>query len=104
MEQPTLLGASYRADTGFGGFDLSVNGNYQLSRKQQISPTSAVVDALARRFGPDRVALVSSRPQEKVDRLFAQYPPLATPLAEALGLRHDGSADGLVRAVLGEGA
>jgi hypothetical protein len=62
----------------------------------------AVVDALARRFGPERAALVSSRPQERVDRLFAQYPPLATPLAEALGLRHDGSADGLVRAVLGE--
>ncbi len=64
----------------------------------------AVVDALARRFGPERAALVSSRPQEKVDRLFAQYPALATPLAEALGLRHDGSADGLVRAVLGEEA
>jgi hypothetical protein len=26
----------------------------------------------------------------------------ATTLAEALGMRHDGSADGLVRAVLGE--
>ncbi len=59
-----------------------------------------VVDALARRFGDDRRTLVSSRPQERVDRLFAQYPPLATPLAEALGLRHDGSADGLVRSVL----
>lgn len=60
----------------------------------------AVVDALARRFGTDRAALVSSSPQERIDRLFAHYPPLATPLAEALGLRHDGSADGLVRAVL----
>lgn len=62
----------------------------------------AVVDALARRFGPDRAALVSSQPQENVDRLFARYPPLATPKADALGLCHDGSADGLVRAVLGE--
>ncbi len=60
-----------------------------------------VIDALAARFGADRAALVSSRPQERVDRLFAQYPPLDTPRAAALGLRHDGSAQGLVEAVLG---
>lgn len=61
-----------------------------------------VIAALVQHFGPDRAALVTSRPQERVDRLFAQYPPLATALGEALGLRHDGSAEGLVRAVLGD--
>lgn len=61
-----------------------------------------VMAALGRRFGKDRLALVRSVPQERVDRLFAQYPPLSTPLANALGLNHDGSADGLIRAVFSE--
>lgn len=59
-----------------------------------------VVDALAERFGPYTHACVSSRPQDRVDRLFARYPPLRTPLAERLGLRHDGSAQNLVERVL----
>ena len=55
-----------------------------------------VVDALARRFGADRRALVSYAPDPFIERLFAAYPPLATPEAEALGLRHDGTVDHLV--------
>lgn len=61
----------------------------------------AVMAALARRYGQDRLALVHSEPDPKVERLFAQYPPLRTELAERIGLRHDGDADGLVAAVLG---
>lgn len=38
---------NYRHRTGFGGFDLSVNGNYQLKRNSQASPDSPVVDVLA---------------------------------------------------------
>lgn len=38
--------ASYRRQTGFGSFDLSVNGNYQLTRKSQASPGAAVIDVL----------------------------------------------------------
>ena len=38
---------NYRHRTGFGGFDLSVNGNYQLTRKSQASSDSPVVDVLA---------------------------------------------------------
>lgn len=38
--------ASYRRDTGFGGVDLSVNGNYQLSRKSQVTVSAPVVDLL----------------------------------------------------------
>lgn len=40
------FGLNYRTDTGFGGVDFSVDGIYQLSRKQQVSPTSVVVDDL----------------------------------------------------------
>jgi nucleoside-diphosphate-sugar epimerase len=57
----------------------------------------AVVDALARALGEDRRMLVRFEPQEMVQRLFASYPPLHTPRAEATGFRHDGSADALVR-------
>ncbi|HSI56446.1 MAG TPA: NAD-dependent epimerase/dehydratase family protein [Ideonella sp.] len=55
-----------------------------------------VVEALAKRFGPDRRALVSYRPNPFIERLFAAYPPLLTPEAEALGLAHDGSIDQLI--------
>lgn len=40
------FGADYRLATGFGGLDFSIHGNYQLSRKQQVSPTSPVTDLL----------------------------------------------------------
>jgi nucleoside-diphosphate-sugar epimerase len=56
-----------------------------------------VVEALVRAHGADRRTLVSYAPQERVQRLFASYPPLFTPRAEALGFRHDGDADALVR-------
>ena len=39
---------NYRRETGFGSLDLSVNGNLPLSRKAQASPSSAVVNELAR--------------------------------------------------------
>ncbi|MEW9856375.1 TonB-dependent receptor domain-containing protein [Novosphingobium rhizovicinum] len=38
--------ASYRQQTGFGSFDLGVNGNYQLTRKERISPDAPEVDVL----------------------------------------------------------
>jgi len=56
-----------------------------------------VVDALAQTYGEDRRALVSHQPQAMVQRLFASFPPLHTPQAQALGFRHDGSAAELVR-------
>lgn len=52
-----------------------------------------VVQGLARRFGADRPGLVRYAPDPQVERLFAAYPPLRTPEAEALGLRHDGDLD-----------
>jgi iron complex outermembrane recepter protein len=40
------FGLNYRQTTSFGSFDISINGNYQLSRSAQVSPTSAVIDQL----------------------------------------------------------
>lgn len=57
---------------------------------------SEVVDTLALRFGADRKALVTYAPDPFIERLFATYPPLLTPEAERLGLRHDGSVDQLI--------
>lgn len=56
----------------------------------------AVVDALARRHGEMRRALVRYEPQQQVQRLFATFPPLHTPQAEALGFCHDGTVDVLI--------
>ncbi|AXL50299.1 epimerase [Paraburkholderia caffeinilytica] len=55
-----------------------------------------VVEALAARFGTDRKTLVTYAPDPFIERLFATYPPLLTPEAERLGLRHDGSVDQLI--------
>ena len=55
-----------------------------------------LVEALATRFGAERKALVTYAPDPFIERLFATYPPLLTPEAERLGLRHDGSVDQLI--------
>ncbi|HSW04365.1 NAD-dependent epimerase/dehydratase family protein [Aquabacterium sp.] len=61
-----------------------------------------VVEALADRFGADRRALVSYAPDPLIERLFAAYPPLSTPRAEALGFASDGSVAELITRALGE--
>lgn len=60
----------------------------------------SVVDALVHALGEDRRTLVRFEPHAMVQRLFASFPPLITPQAEAIGFRHDGSADELVRRAL----
>jgi nucleoside-diphosphate-sugar epimerase len=57
---------------------------------------AAVVEALAQRFGADRRALVTYAPDPFIQRLFATYPPLATPEAERIGLKNDGTVDALI--------
>lgn len=56
-----------------------------------------VVQALADLHGSDQLELASYAPQQAVQRLFASYPPLHTPIAESLGFRHDGDVATLVR-------
>ena len=60
----------------------------------------AVVDALVARFGAARSALVRFVPDARIHQLFASYPPLQTPQAQALGFRHDGDAQGLIEGAL----
>jgi D-erythronate 2-dehydrogenase len=55
-----------------------------------------LVDALCARYGENRRALVSYEPDAFIQKLFANYPPLCTPEAEALGLQHDGDIDTLI--------
>lgn len=59
-----------------------------------------VVAALCARFGRDSGQLVRYAPEPLVERLFARYPPLDTAQAEALGFRHDGSVEALIRHAL----
>jgi len=60
-----------------------------------------LVDALAARLGDERRALVTYAPDPFIERLFAAYPPLATPLAEALGFANDGTVEALISRALG---
>jgi nucleoside-diphosphate-sugar epimerase len=55
-----------------------------------------LVDALCARHGEDRRALLTHEPDAFIQKLFATYPPLHTPEAEALGLRHDGDIATLI--------
>jgi D-erythronate 2-dehydrogenase len=59
-------------------------------------PMQAVVNAIADRFGKGRLSLVTWQPEPLIERLFANYPPLITDAADALGFRHDGDAHQLV--------
>jgi nucleoside-diphosphate-sugar epimerase len=55
-----------------------------------------LVTALAQRFGADRESLVTYQPDPFIQKLFAAYPPLVTPKAEALGLVNDGDIQTLI--------
>jgi nucleoside-diphosphate-sugar epimerase len=55
-----------------------------------------LVDALARRFGEDRRALVSYAPDEALEQGFGRLPPLDASAAEKIGFRHDGDIDALI--------
>lgn len=56
-----------------------------------------VVNAISALNGADLSTLVRCEPQQQIQRLFASYPPLSTPRAEAWGFRHDGNAMALAR-------
>ena len=49
-----------------------------------------LVDALARRHGPALRARIRYQPDAALQAQFANWPPLATPQSDRLGLRHDG--------------
>nr|WP_279587871.1 NAD-dependent epimerase/dehydratase family protein [Sphingomonas vulcanisoli] len=62
-----------------------------------------LVAALGRRF-PDCGAHVDYAPDAAIEAQFGSQPPLATPLADALGFGHDGDLDALVLRAMEEGA
>lgn len=59
-----------------------------------------VVNALADRFGADRLGMVSYEPNAAIQAQFGSYPPLKTELAEQLGFSSDGAVDALVQKAL----
>jgi nucleoside-diphosphate-sugar epimerase len=56
-----------------------------------------VIDALAAAYGQERRGLISFAPDAGLQALFGSFPAMKTPLARALGFRHDGSAAALIR-------
>lgn len=62
----------------------------------------AVVDGLARVYGEQVRDLVTWEPDPAIQGIYASYPPLHTPRADAAGFRHDGDVDTLVRRALEE--
>lgn len=56
-----------------------------------------VVGGLERALGRPVADLVVYEPNPLIERLFGSSPPLRTPLAEAIGLRHDGDLSQLVQ-------
>ena len=52
-------------------------------------------------FGADATRRISFAPNPEIEAQFGSYPPLLTPVADALGFRHDGDAAALVARALG---
>ena len=59
-----------------------------------------IVDALSDLFGPDRRALISFNPDQRIEALFGRFPELATAKEEALGFAHDGTPIKLIKEAL----
>jgi nucleoside-diphosphate-sugar epimerase len=57
---------------------------------------AGLVEAIAAATGAD-AADVTYAPDATLEAQFGRLPPLATPLADSLGFRHDGGLDALVR-------
>ena len=51
-----------------------------------------LAEAVSATFGVDVRRLLSYAPDEQLEAQFGRLPPLAAPLAESLGFRHDGTA------------
>lgn len=52
-------------------------------------------------FGPAATRRITFAPNPVIEAQFGSYPPLNTPVADALGFRHDGDASSLVARALG---
>jgi len=59
---------------------------------------ASVADLVAAVAG-GRPSAITYRPDPDLEAQFGRYPPLATPLADGLGFRHDGDLAGLVQSI-----
>lgn len=61
---------------------------------------SALVDGIAEVHGESVRNLITYQPDAVIQGIYASYPPLLTPEAEAVGFKHDGDVPTLVRRAL----
>lgn len=81
-----------------GGEQLNLARSWQLPA-QHLS-MQALVDGIAFVHGAAVRKLIRYQPDPAIQRVYASYPPLLTPQAEAAGFRHDGDVPTLVRRAL----
>jgi len=62
----------------------------------------ALVDGIAQVHGEQVKQLISYKPDPVIQGIYASYPPLSTPQAQAVGFKHDGDIPTLVRRALEE--
>ena len=82
---------------------MSTNSDQSRGLLREVARTTrcrCLKRRMADRYGPDRRDLVRYRSDAALEAAFGCYPPLATPLAEALGFRRDGTIAALLRNAL----
>jgi D-erythronate 2-dehydrogenase len=82
------------------GKQLNLARSWQLPA-QHLS-MQALVDGIAQVHGEQVRQLISYKPDPVIQGIYASYPPLLTPQAQAAGFRHDGDIPTLVRRALEE--
>ena len=78
----------------------SMNASRQWQLPAQHISMQALVDGIASVHGEQVRQLISYQPDPVIQGIYASYPPLLTPNAEAVGFKHDGDIPTLVRRAL----
>lgn len=78
----------------------SLNAGRQWQLPAQHISMQALVEAICAEYGEQARDLISYVPDPVIQGIYASYPPLHTPEADAAGFRHDGDARTLVRRAL----
>ena len=79
-----------------------LNPQRQWQLPAQHLSMQALVDGIARVHGEGVRKLITFKPDPAIQGVYASYPPLHTPQAEAVGFCHDGDVETLVRRALEE--
>lgn len=77
-----------------------LNAGRQWQLPAQHLAMKELVAAVAEEYGTPAHELISYEPDPVIQGIYASYPPLHTPEAEAAGFKHDGDARTLVRRAL----